>query len=245
MRKPIIAITPQSKDVPNFPFKINLYCTNNANTDRMLKLGAFPVITPFLTEEQADEFISNCDGLFVTGGADVDPALYNEEKKPCCDVTEPDRDASDCALIKAALKHKKPILCICRGSQIGNVYFGGSLYQDLKTELGDMLNHPDYASYDNENGHIVNIVKDSPLYEMFGEESFGINSLHHQGIKELGKGVKPMAIAPDGLVESWCYDDDGQWIRAYQWHPEFQKENSHNIKILQNFVDECKSRINK
>lgn len=243
MRKPIIAITPQCRDIPNFPFKLNLYCTNNANTDWMLKCGAIPVMAPFLSAEDAEEFIQHCDGLFMTGGADVDPARYGREKQPYCDVTEPDRDASDLALMAAALKYNKPILCICRGSQIGNVYFGGTLYQDLKTELGDKITHPDYATHNLEVSHTINILKDSPLYKLLGEEKMGINSLHHQGVKDLGEGVIPMATADDGLVESWYYDKDGQWIRAYQWHPEFQDENRHNVPIIKDFIDRCTAKM--
>lgn len=241
MKKPLIVLTPQVKPM-EAPFdgvaKYNY--SNNFNTRRILKRGGMPIVPAFLSEEEALELMERCDGLFMTGGADVDPACYGEEKQPYCAETEPDRDASDLALMKAAMKLKKPILCICRGSQMGNVYFGGTLYQDLKTQLGDKIVHPEYASFRQETSHSIEVVKGTPLYDMFGEDSFYINSLHHQGVKDLGKGVKPMAYAPDGLVESWYYDEDGRWVRAYQWHPEMQDENKHNVAIIKDFVDACR-----
>lgn len=240
MKKPLIVITPQEKPMEK-PLDMARYIyTVNFNADRIVKRGGIPIIPPFLSEDDAEKLMERCDGLFMTGGADVDPSCYGEEKQPYCAETEPDRDASDLALMKAAMKLKKPIICFCRGSQMANVYFGGTLYQDLKTQLSDEIKHPDLANFRNETSHSINVVKGTPLYEMFGQDSFGVNSTHHQGVKVPGKGVKVMAIAPDGLVESWYYDEDGRRVRAYQWHPELQDDNEHNMVIIKDFVDACR-----
>ena len=185
------------------------------------------------------------DGLFMTGGADVGPDLYGEEVQPFCGGIEKDRDVSDMNLLKAAAKLKKPIFSVCRGSQITNVFFGGKLYQDLNTQLGDMIKHPDYFTTKTEESHIVNIVEGSPLHKLLGKDSIGVNSTHHQGYKVLGEKLIPMAFAPDGLCESFYLDSDDHWVRCYQWHPEMQDFGENMDKILQDFVNACIDNMNK
>ncbi len=243
MRKPVVLVSPQMQGFPGGGLDISLYLTTDSNFNWVSRNGGIPIMSSFQEGEDLDALVKMSDGVFLTGGADVDPGLYGEEKKDYCDEPEPDRDKSDFAIISAALKFKKPILFVCRGSQIGNVYFGGTLYQDLKTDFGDKIIHPDYATYKGENSHALKIVKGTPLYDLMGREEIGVNSLHHQGIKDLGKGLKVMGTAPDGLVESWYYDEDGQWARAYQWHPEFQDENPRNILIMKDFLDKCREGI--
>ena len=243
MRKPVIAVTSSKKDIPDMPFEYVLYSAARAEVGVLMERGAHAVISPFLTDEQADEFMADMDGLFVTGGADVDPAQYGEEKLECCGETEPDRDAADLALIKAALKHKKPILAVCRGSQLCTVHFGGSLYQDLPTQWGTEFNHNDLTNANKEQSHPMNIVAGTPLHNLLGKDQIYVNSTHHQGFKTLGPDSIPMAYAPDGLCESWYSEKDGTWIRVYQWHPEMMDFNDNMDKILRNFVDECKNRM--
>ncbi len=243
MRKPVIAVTSSKKVVEGLPFEYIMYSASHAEVNKMTERGAVPVIPPFLTDEAADALMAGLDGLFVTGGADVNPALYGEEKLPCCGDIEPDRDESDLALIKAALKHKKPVLAVCRGSQLCTVHFGGSLYQDLPTQLGDKIKHSDLANTTKEDSHTVNIVPGTPLHTLLGKDEIGVNSTHHQGYKTLGPDSIPMAYAPDGLCESWYSDKDGIWIRVYQWHPEMMDFNENMDKILTDFVNECKNRM--
>ena len=238
MKRPVIVLTPTNMPM-EAPFELPYNYTNAYNTRGILQNGGLPVMPPFLTEEQADQLMSMADGLFMTGGADIDPALYNEEVRECCGTIEYDRDKSDIALMKAAMKYKKPILCICRGCQLGNVVLGGSMYQDIATQYSDKIKHSDYDAHKGEDTHTIDVVKGTPLYDLFGEDSFGINSLHHQGIKDIAPKVIPMAYAPDGLVEAWYYDSDDQWIRAYQWHPEMQDDNTHNNRILADFLRQC------
>ena len=238
MKKPLIVLTPRTKPMEE-PFAMVYNYTNSFNTDIIRKLGGIPVISGLLDDEEAEELMEKADGLFLTGGADVDPALYGEEKLECCGNIEHDRDKSDYALIKAALKFKKPIIGICRGCQIANVFFGGTMYQDIKTQLSDKINHAAYSEHGEEISHTIEVIEGTPLFDMFGEKSFGINTLHHQGIKDLAPNLKAMAYAPDGIVESWYLPSDEQWIRAYQWHPEMQKDNSHNLRIFEDFIIKC------
>lgn len=246
MKKPVIAVSSSKKDYTDLPFEYSTFSAAGKEVKSIMERGAIPVIPPFLSEQDALELMESCDGLFLTGGADVNPALYGEEKLDCCGGIEPDRDEADLNLLKAALKLKKPVMAVCRGSQLSTVYFGGTLYQDLKTQFGEAINHPDYYTTKGEDSHQVKIVPNTPLHEiMGGAEAIGVNSTHHQGFKTLGPDVKPMAYATDGLCESWYYDKDGRWVRVYQWHPEMMDFNPRMDAILKNFVDECMARKEK
>lgn len=238
MKKPIIVLTPRNKPM-EAPFDMVYNFSNGFNFNAISNRGGIPIMAGMLDDAQAEQLMENADGLFLTGGADVDPKLYGEEIMECCGKIEYDRDKSDYALLKAALKFKKPIIGICRGCQIANVYLGGTMYQDIKTQVGDKISHPVYDDHRNETTHSINVVKDTPLYNLFGEESFGVNSLHHQAIKDLAPNVKAMAYAPDGIIESWYLESNDQWIRAYQWHPEMQQDNSHNLRIFEDFINAC------
>ncbi len=246
MRKPIIAVTSSKKDYTNLPFEYSTYSAAGKEVGSLTERGAITVIPPFMSEEDALALMAHCDGLFLTGGRDVNPALYGEEKLPCCGDIEPDRDEADLNLLKAALKLKKPVMAVCRGSQLATVYFGGTLYQDLKTQFGDKINHPDLYRTKGELSHNVQLIPGTPLYNMMGGvDHIGVNSTHHQGFKTIGLSVKPMAYATDGLCESWYYDKDDNWVRVYQWHPEMMDYNPRMDAILRDFVNECINRMDK
>ena len=243
MKKPLIILTPQNMPMEE-PFDLPYNYSNAYNTRGIRVGGGLPVIPTFMSEEEAEELMQQADGLMMTGGADIDPARYGEEKMDCCGTIEYDRDASDLALLKAALKYKKPVLCICRGCQMANVYFGGTLYQDINTQLSD-IKHSNYPAYAVNNAHTIRIEKDSPLYNLLGEETISINSLHHQGVKDVAPLAVPMAWAEDGLVESWYLNSEDQWLRAYQWHPEMMAGNPHSEAILKDFISRCVANRDK
>lgn len=239
MRKPVIVISPQTHEIKNLPFEMKMYATPEKNAWQLQQRGAIPVMPSFLSEEEAEQLMAMTDGLFMTGGADVGPDLYGEEVKDFCGEIEKDRDVSDMNLLKAATKLKKPIFAVCRGSQITNVFFGGKLYQDLGTQMGDMIKHPDYYTTRTEESHIINIVEGTPLHKLLGKDCIGVNSTHHQGYKVMGDNLIPMAYAPDGLCESFCLDSDDHWVRCYQWHPEMQDFNENMDKIITDFINAC------
>lgn len=239
MKTPLIVLTPQNMPMED-PFENAAYnYSNGFNTRAILKNGGMPVIPTFLNEEQALELMEKADGLFMTGGADIDPALYGEEVMDCCGTIEYDRDTSDIALMKAALKLKKPILCICRGAQLANAVFGGTLYQDLPTQHASEVAHSDYPKY-REGVHSVSIVEGTPLHTLLGKDEIYVNTLHHQAIKDVSPKVIPMGWSADGICESWYYNSEDQWIRAYQWHPEMMDDCGHNDIVIKDFIDRCR-----
>src|SRR5262245_51100518 len=187
--------------------------------------GAVPWLIPLL---QGDEVTLRAtyealDAIFLTGGVDVDPATYGEQRHELCDQSDPARDWAEISLIRWALADHKPVLGVCRGIQVINVACGGSLYQHLGEQLRDGIKH-DYFPSPNQYSrdylaHPVNVAKDTRLGRLLGEASVAVNSMHHQGIKRLAPGLRPSAFAPDGLIEG-VESSNGAYLVAVQWHPE-------------------------
>lgn len=163
-----------------------------------------------ITTLNIDEAMA-CDGLLLPGGGDIDPAYYGEEMNGS---EEPDRelDKAQRDILDAFVKAKKPILGICRGMQLINIYFGGSLHQDLKTKEIHTVKDK------NDSVHSVKSVEDGNLFENFYGKSFYINSAHHQGIKKLGAGLKGVLESEDGVCEAVIHEELP--IIATQFHPE-------------------------
>ena len=206
--------------------------------------GGIPIIIPSLkSEETIDYFINQCDGFLFTGGKDVDPKYYGEIPSPNIGLLEPDRDVLEFSCFNKIFNLKKPIMAICRGAQLVNVALGGTLMQDIPSEIDTNINHRQ-TEVGTIPSHIVNVENHSPLFELIGTDKLEVNSFHHQSIKKLGDGLKIMACAPDGVVEA-VYYTKGQYIRAYQWHPERQAcIDPKNKKIFEDFINECKKRAN-
>lgn len=243
MNKPLILITPQNKPMEEpFQGQYNYSCTYN--TSAILAAGGIPVIPPFLGDADAQTLMASAQGLLLSGGADVSPSLYGQEKLDVCGTPEPQRDQSDLALLKAALKLHKPILCICRGCQIANVYFGGTLYQDLPTQHETTIQHSRYQEYKG-GAHQVTVVEGTPLHQLYGRVELSVNSLHHQAVRELAPCLVPMAYSPDGIVESYYLQDKSQWLWAYQWHPEMLQDTQARDTIFLDFIEACRERENQ
>ena len=221
------------------PFRQDYYKTNAFNTDSVRQAGGIPIMSSYADPESAEILLSRADGLLLTGGEDVSPERYGEEPLPECGKCNPRRDESDYNLLRAALKLHKPVLCICRGFQLANVFFGGNLYQDLPSQKPGSLTHARYEIYDLPEAHEVTLLPETPLHTLLGEDRIGVNSLHHQGVRTLSPELIPMAMADDGLIESWRHRGD-LWIWGTQWHPEMMPDNPHGNAILQEFIRQCR-----
>ncbi len=199
--------------------------------------NAIPLVLPLTTNrDELDYFLEICGGFLLTGGQDVSPSVYNAEINPrcgkCCEL----RDEMEQYILTNAVKTNLSVLGICRGIQLMNACYGGTLYQDLNTEHNSCINHHMKPPYDRAE-HQVYIQKDTPLYDILGKEQIGVNSRHHQAIKALSPHFKQMAISEDGLIES-IYMPSCKYIVGVQWHPEHSypvDENSR--KIVHSFVD--------
>lgn len=217
----------------------------NCNYAELIKLaGAIPLLAvDDGTGDLAKRYAQIADGLVLTGGKDIAPSIYNEEQLFDCIVTDKLRDALELALIEEFVKLKKPIIGFCRGLQIINAYFGGSLYQDIPEQLQE--EHGDGIC------HTVQLETGSILHQIYGGE-LTVNSYHHQGIKELAPQFKATAYADCEnkeyrLVEA--FEFEALQIYGVQWHPERMTGSGRNpadaqdsLPLINDFVNRCKKQ---
>lgn len=201
--------------------------------------GAIPLILPNTRDsETAARYMDLIDGLLLSGGADLSPALYGQAPHPTVKGVEPDRDATEFVLTKAAIAADMPILAICRGIQTLNVALGGTLYQDLPTDQPSKINHSQTTAGipRNQATHLIDIKAGTRLREIIGSDQMETNSMHHQSIKEAASGLRISAYAADGVVEA-AEIPTAKFIIAVQFHPEeTAPTDSLSCKIFQSFV---------
>ncbi|MBP0981536.1 MAG: gamma-glutamyl-gamma-aminobutyrate hydrolase family protein [Oscillospiraceae bacterium] len=234
--RPVILLTAGYEISPNGQQRRYLF-QNYA--DAITLAGGIPLL-PLDNGELADELFDLCDGILFTGGPDLEPKLYNQEKLPQCGRIDDDRDFMEYRLLKRFEKGEKPIFGICRGLQILNVYFGGTLWQDIPTQLGGKHSGGD----DPHNCiHETKLYKGSILHSMYGD-SMITNSYHHQSIDKVGDGFEVVADS-DGIVEAIEHKTLPIW--AVQWHPErmtgparFMHHGPDSAPIFADFIAKCK-----
>lgn len=199
--------------------------------------GAVPWLIPLIPDdlETLREIYDRLDGVFLTGGVDVDPDRYGERRESYCGRTDPPRDAVEIQLIRWALNDRKPILAVCRGIQVVNVALGGSLYQDVSSQVPDALKHDYFPTKDNPSrdylAHAIDMTSGSLLRELLGRDPVFVNSMHHQAIKQLAPSLVVSATAPDGVIEA-VEADAGQYLVGVQWHPEELAERDAGMRRL-------------
>ena len=187
-----------------------------AYVDALRRAGARPILLLPGEDAKADELLGRVDGLMLVGGGDIDPALYGEEPNEATRGIEPDRDELEIALLREADRIGMPTLAICRGIQVMNVAFGGTLIQHLP----DVAGSSGHAAPNGEAHatHLVKIAPGSRLEEATGAEVISCSTHHHQGIDRLGNGLVATGWTDDGLVEA--VEGERAWMLGVQWHPE-------------------------
>ena len=186
---------------------------NASYAEALSRAGHLPVVIPRCgSDEQFDVIVSRLDALVMTGGEDFDPALYGANRSPKLGEVNAPRDDFDLRLLAAARRRRLPVLGICRGCQLLNIAFGGTLWQDLPSEFpGKDIQHRDVH-------HPVQIVPDSRLARTIGTTNTVVNSLHHQAVQKLAPGFRVTATAPDGVVEA--IESEQYPAVGLQFHPE-------------------------
>lgn len=177
----------------------------------------------------------SADGLIIPGGIDLCPELYNEENIACGE-TDPRLDNYEIEIVREAVKMRIPILGVCRGHQLLNVFFGGSLYQDIscceKHKPFDMTK---------DRAHKTKVEPESFIYDIYGSEIVRVNSAHHQAIKKLGEHLIPVQYSEEGVIEAVYHDELP--VYGVQWHPERmclknrREDTEDGLKLFQYFID--------
>lgn len=201
--------------------------------------GALAVMLPQIKDkEKIAALVDLCDGILLTGGVDVSPSLYGEEKIELCGEVSEERDSFELELLRTALAKNKPVLCVCRGLQFLNVAMGGSLWQDIPSQLPNSICHR--SSEKGPAEHSVRLT-DSEIREKieFDSEIFAVNSYHHQAIKTLGEGLVSFAEAEGDKMVEGVYVSGKKFVVGVQWHPELWAEKDNNARaIFEAFVRE-------
>jgi putative glutamine amidotransferase len=196
--------------------------------------GAQPVeLSLGLSTAQLNEKLRDIDAFILPGSpADVHPSLYKVAVHPNCSISDPCRESTDFAILKHALKEQKPVLAICYGVQSLNVFLGGTLVQDIPSEIATKIQHPWTGHEGPEPHHAISLERGSRLAQLAGANEIRVNSSHHQSVLAPGKNLRIVAHAPDGVVEAVEWTGDTNWVTGVQWHPERMTVNDIFAKAL-------------
>lgn len=231
--KPLIGLTPARFR------EAGVVGTRAGYEESVRAAGGVPLVLPFAEEVVLDGLFDQLDGLLLTGGADVAPRLYGETPLPECGPIETERDRLELRLIRKAWEKDLPILAVCRGAQILNVAFGGSLYQDLPSQLG--LPPERHSRRDAESllVHEVRTVPGTRISEWSGTQ-LGVNSLHHQAVKRLAPVFVPAAYSVEDDVLEGFEAPEKRFVIAVQWHPErLSARHGEAARLFREFVKAC------
>ena len=193
---------------------------SSAYIKSVLRAGGVPVVLPINDNiEVIKKMISSIDALIMTGGEDVDPVKYFEEPLPLLEEIDPERDIFDILLVKLAIESGIPVLGICRGHQVMNVAFGGTLYQDFSSQIKTgVIKHRQEAPFWY-GTHQVQLEENSVLAKVLGKTTVMTNSYHHQAVKDVAKGFVITGRTSDGVVETMEMKDNPK-VFSVQFHPE-------------------------
>jgi putative glutamine amidotransferase len=235
MPTPIIGLTTYTgKNKAGHP----IVALMNQYLDAISQAGGVPMLIPSgITSQAVAALFERLDGILLTGGGDIAIERFAGEPHPSVGGVEPGRDDVEFALVQAAAESGKPFLGICRGFQVVNVALGGTLYTHIQDQLPGAIKH-DYDSDTQRQtlAHTIRMEKSSALAGILGESDLNVNSLHHQGAKDLAPTVKPAAYAPDGLVEGLELPGH-PFGMAVQWHPEWLLDQPVTLRLFEAFVE--------
>jgi len=202
--------------------------------------GAEPVeVSLGLSDDELRRLAPTLDAVVLTGSpADVNPALYGESRNAASADADPNREKTDFTLLKHAFAEHKPVLAICYGNQSLNVFLGGTLIQDIASEVHASIQH---LWLNREKGapepyHAVRIEPKTRLRDLAAAGEVRTNSSHHQSVREPGKNLRIAARAPDGVIEAVEWTGDSNWVTGVQWHPERMAEDSFAQRLFSELV---------
>lgn len=214
-----------------------LILLQQAYVKAIMQAGGVPVLIPALvTHDGWDALYARLDGILFSGGGDIGLEFAPGDPHPRIDDVDPERDSVELKMLNAAASDGKPFLGICRGCQVMNVALGGTLYTHIPDQLPNALDHSYPGNLRTVLVHQVKIEEGTHVAEIFGQPIIKVNSLHHQGIKDLAPSVRATGHAPDGLVEAIELPDHPFGL-AVQWHPEWLTDQDGTRNLFKQFVD--------
>lgn len=202
------------------------------------KNGGLPIIIPFEDKKIAIETLKLCNGIMISGGEDIHPKFYGQEPNIHLGTLIPERDEVEISMVKYAIEHDVPLFAICRGLQILNVALGGTLFQDIPSQIHEPIQHFQKGYHLHLETHSILIKKESKLFKILGEETVRVNSFHHQAIDRLGENLKTVALSTDGVIEAVEHIDHF-FAMGVQFHPEFMTCTNNPLmnKLFSNFIE--------
>lgn len=239
--RPIIGCTTYRKTAGQDP-PLEIYGLMPAYLEAIAAAGGIPLMIPLgLSEEDMLTVLSRIDGLLLPGGGDIDPRQYGGDSSvPSLYDISQKRDETEIFLTHQAVKQEIPLLAICRGSQVFNVALGGTLWEDIGTLMPGAMRHDYYREFPrNHTPHQVRVLPETTLARLLAVECTPVNSLHHQGIRELAPGLLAAATAPDGLIEA--IELPGHpFALGVQWHPEnLVQDDAKMRRLFVGLVEAC------
>lgn len=221
-RRPLVGLTPQYETENERAWMSHAY------TDAVLAAGGIPVMLTAFTDPAAlHSLCAQLDGILFTGGPDIHPNRYGEEVLPECGAITEIRDRLELALYEEAMAQDMPLFGICRGVQLLNVAAGGTLYQDIGPHPRGVM-------------HRVHAAEGSSLYGIIGEETFSVNSFHHQAVKQPAPGCICSAVNEEGFTEAIEMPGRTRFWLGVQWHPErLYTDDPHAMALFDRFVSAC------
>jgi putative glutamine amidotransferase len=234
MPRPLIGITARNgRDSDRHPTTVLL----QAYLDAILSAGGMPFIIPsYLSGQMLEDLYSRLDGILFSGGGDIALDHFEGVPHPSIDLVDPLRDAAELWLLRTAAGQGKPLLGICRGVQVMNVALGGTLYTHIPDQLPRAMDHQSPGSQRRKLVHSVEVDGASRAAGIFGETRLQVNSLHHQGLKDVAPALRVAGHAPDGLVE--VVELSGHpYALGVQWHPEWLTDQPPMQRLFRSFVE--------
>lgn len=236
MPKPLIGLTTTSTPRRSHP---SIYGANRPYAEAVRQAGGMPILIPNdIAVDDLDTLLSRMDGVLFTGGYDIDPACYGHPDHPMSEKVDAERDQVEIHLVNTMARSGQPFFGICRGLQIINVALGGRLYEHLPDQLPGNLHLENHDKPRDFLAHSVTVNPDSHLAHILTIREACVNSLHHQGVRQVAPDLRVTALAPDGLVEG--IELPGHpFALAVQWHPEELLEYAAMCNLFRAFIHAC------
>lgn len=234
--KPIIGV------VPSINEKTKHYYINIENTEAIILAGGCPLILPYTAyEDDIRQLVNKIDGLYITGGNDVDPEYFNEAPHEKLGEVNPIRDAFELKLLTCILPVNKPVLGVCKGMQMINTVLGGDLYQDITSQVKTKLIQHSQKSQMIYPSHAIHIKEETKLHLITSKTKMRVNSYHHQAVRRLGRNLIISGESDDGIIEA-IESTAHPFVIGLQWHPEcmVRGEDNSSKKIYESFIAACK-----